>query len=329
MHPELFRIPFTDLTVKSYGFLMVCGFISAIFVIRRMSRDLGDHSEHITSAALYSLIAGVVGARIFYVIHYWGPQFSGKNLLEIFAVWKGGLELLGGVLLAVFTIVAYLWKMKLPVRRYLDILGIGLLLALGFGRLGCLMNGCCYGRPTDSPISIRFPYGSLPYESQIRPDPARHRQLPYIQLPPDFFKLADGAYYLKDKKELDAQQKFEISKGGPYRSLPVIPTQIYESFLAFAGCLILYWHRQKGIKIQNQGGKLPFIFKPGTTFSLMFIYYGIMRFFIEFIRDDNPIQSDGLTISQNLSIAIVVVNLALILLFAKMKSDKLTFQNKH
>ena len=99
MHPELFRIPFTDLTVKGYGFLMVCGFISAIYLIRRLSRDLGDHSEHITSAALYSLIAGVVGARIFYVIHYW-PQFSEKPFTEIFTVWKGGLELLGGVLLA-------------------------------------------------------------------------------------------------------------------------------------------------------------------------------------------------------------------------------------
>jgi phosphatidylglycerol:prolipoprotein diacylglycerol transferase len=328
LHPELFHIPFTDLTVKSYGFLMVCGFISAIFVIRRMSRDLGDHSEHITSAALYSLIAGVVGARIFYVIHYWGPQFSGRHIIDVFAVWKGGLELLGGVLLAVFTIVFYLLKMKLPVRRYLDILGIGLLLALGFGRLGCLMNGCCYGRPTNSAISIRFPYGSLAYESQIRPDLARHREEPYIQLPQDYFVLQDGYYYLKEIKDLDPQQKFEIAKGGPFRCLPVIPTEIYESLLAFAGCFAVYLHRQKGIKIQKRGGNLPFIFKPGTTFALMFVYYGVMRFIIEFFRDDNPIQADGLTISQNLSIAIVIINLALILLFARMKTDEI-FLNKN
>lgn len=327
MHPELFRIPFTDLTVKSYGFLMVCGFISAIFVIRRLSRDLGEHSEHITTAALYSLIAGVVGARIFYVIHYW-EQFSGR-LSDIFAVWKGGLELLGGVLLAVFTIVTYLWVQKLPVRRYLDILGIGLLLALGFGRLGCLMNGCCFGRPTSCPLAIRFPYGSLAYESQIKPDSARHRDKPYIQLPADFFDLgADGNYYLKSYEELDAQQKFEVAKEGPYHCLPVIPTQIFESLLAFAGCIGLYFHRQRGIKIQTQGRNLPFIFKPGTTFSLMFIYYGTMRFFIEYLRDDNPIQSNGFTISQNLSIALIVSNILLILLFSKMKTDNIVFQNK-
>jgi phosphatidylglycerol:prolipoprotein diacylglycerol transferase len=328
MHPELFRIPFTDLTVKSYGFLMVCGFISAIYIIRRLSRDLGDHSEHITTAALYSLIAGVVGARIFYVIHYWGPQFSGKNILDIFAVWKGGLELLGGVLLAVFTIVAYLIKQKLPARRYLDILGIGLLLALGFGRLGCLMNGCCYGKPTTCPVAITFPYGSLPYESQVRSDPARHREEPYIQLPKDFFEDYNGYYYLKSYKDLNAEQKFEVAKDGPFHPLPVIPTQIFESILAFLGCIALYFHRQYGIKLQQQGKAIPFIFKPGVTFALMFIYYGTMRFFIEFIRDDNPIQFDGFTVSQNLSIALILANSALIWLFSKMKTDNIRFSQK-
>lgn len=320
MHPELFRIPFTDLTVKSYGFLMVCGFISAIYLIRRLSRDLGDHSEHITSAALYSLIAGVVGARIFYVIHYW-PQFSGKPFTEIFAVWKGGLELLGGVLLAIFIIVGYLIVKKLPVRRYLDILGIGLMLALAFGRLGCFMNGCCFGRPTQSPVAVRFPYASLPYESQVRPNFDRHREKAYIELPSDFFDEVNGDYYLKSYESLSPQQKFEVTKGGPFRCLPVIPTQIYESLLAFTGCVILYFHRQRGIKIQKQGRKLPFFFRPGITFALMFIIYGIMRFFIEFLRDDNPIQADGLTISQNLSLALIIVNSALIVLFAKMKPD--------
>jgi len=320
MHPELFRIPFTDLTVKSYGVLMVCGFISAIFLIRRLSRDLGEHSEHITTAALYSLIAGVVGARIFYVVHYW-PQFKNKPAIEMFAVWKGGLELLGGVILAILVIVGYMFVKKLPIRRYLDILGIGLLLALAFGRLGCMMNGCCYGRPTNSIISIRFPYGSLPYESQVRPDFNRHREQPYIQLPPDFFDFEDGYYYLKPYESLTPQQKFEVAKGGPYACKSVVPTQIYESILAFFGCIMLYFHRQHGIKIQKQGKKLLFIFKPGTTFSLMFVYYGIVRFCMEFFRDDNPLGADGLTISQNLSILLIIVNLGLILLFAKMKAD--------
>ena len=338
MHPELFKIPFTDLTVKSYGAMMVCGFIAAIFVIRRLSRGMGrQDAEHITTAALYSLIAGIVGARIFYVIHYW-QQFRGRGLLEIFAVWKGGLELLGGVLLAILVIVVYLWVKKLPVRRYLDILAVGLMLALVFGRLGCFLNGCCFGKPANSFISVRFPYGSLAYQSQVRPDLARHRGKPHLELPLEFFGFVDHddqwvpatkefqyEYYLKPFDMLTPQEKAEVEQG-PYRCLPVWPTEILESLSALISCILLYLHRRKGISLEKQGKPVPAFFKSGTTFALMFIIYGTMRFFIEYIRDDNPIQFDGLTVSQNLSIVLVIANLILLWIFAKAKPDNFTYK---
>ncbi len=338
MHPELFRIPFTELTVKSYGVLMVCGFIAAIYIIRKLSRDMGENAEHITTAALYSLIAGVAGARIFYVIHYW-QQFRGRAIISIFAVWDGGLELLGGVLLAVVVIAVYLRANKLPVRRYLDILGVGLMLALVFGRIGCLFSGCCFGRPTTWPIAIRFPYGSNAYLSQVRPDPARNREKPYIDLPVDFFGFLNDAnqwvaapkefkydYYLKPAQLLTPQEKLEVAEG-PYRCLPIWPTQIIESLCALIATILLYLHRKKGIKLQKSGVKIPFFFRSGVTFALMFVIYGTMRFFIEFLRDDNPYGADGLTVSQNLGIALVVGNILLIWLFAKMSPDKFPSQS--
>ncbi|MBU1259786.1 MAG: prolipoprotein diacylglyceryl transferase [Planctomycetes bacterium] len=339
MHPELFRIPFTELTVKSYGVMMVIGFIAAIFVIRRLSRDIGqENTEHITTAALYSLIAGIAGARIFYVVHYW-QQFSGKGLLEFFAVWKGGLELLGGVFFSIIVIAFYLWKQKLPVRRYLDILAIGLMLALFFGRLGCLLNGCCYGRPTCAFVSIRFPYGSLSYQGQVRPDKARNRQEPYIGLPTEFFGYINEAnewvvapesdkydYYLKPFDRLTEQEKSQVTVG-EYRPLEVCPTQVYESLSALAGCILLYLHRKNGIEQQKKRKTTSAFFRLGVTFALMFIVYGFIRFFIEFLRDDNPYQANGLTVSQNLSIAMVIVGLLLTWLFAKMKPDKLSVED--
>jgi phosphatidylglycerol:prolipoprotein diacylglycerol transferase len=337
MHPELFRIPFTALTIKSYGVLMVCGFIAAIYVIRRLSRGMGENAEHVTTAALYSLIAGVVGARIFYVIHYW-EQFRSRGICEMLAIWKGGLELLGGVLLAIFIIVVYLWIQKLPVRRYLDILAVGLMLALVFGRLGCFFNGCCFGKPTNSFISVRFPYGSLAYESQVQPDPARNRQKPYFDLPADFFGFLDNTnqwvsvlkefkydYYLKPAKLLTPQEKFEVTQG-PFRCLPVWPTQFFESASALVACILLYLHRKKGIALQNKGGIVPVFFRSGVTFALMFIIYGTMRFFIEFLRDDNPFQFDGLTVSQNLSIVLVAASFGLIWL-AKMPQTLHSFSD--
>ncbi len=59
MHPELFRIPFTTLTVKSYGLMLVIGFLAAVHVIRRLSRNITPDPQMITNASLYSLVAGV------------------------------------------------------------------------------------------------------------------------------------------------------------------------------------------------------------------------------------------------------------------------------
>ncbi|MDP2933410.1 MAG: prolipoprotein diacylglyceryl transferase, partial [bacterium] len=158
---------------------------------------------------------------------------------------------------------------------------------------------------------------------QVRPDFARQRENPYLELPTDFFSIDNNNYsYLKPYDLLNSQQKFEVTQG-PYRCLPVWPTQIFESISALIGCVLLYIHRKRGIRLQSIGETIPIFFRPGVTFALMFVIYGIMRFFIEFLRDDNPFQANGLTISQNLSIAMVLGGFLLIWLFGKTKPDKI------
>ncbi len=324
MYPELFEIPFIHWPVPTYGLMMVIGFLAAVFLIRRLSRDITPDPQFIVNAALYSLIAGVVGARLFFVVHYF-DKFQ-KNPLSVFAIWQGGLELLGGVILAVTVIILYLRRHKLPVRRYLDILAVGLMLALVFGRIGCFMRGCCFGKPTNLPWAIRFPYGSDPYYSQIYPNLERNRPEPYFQLPADFFSYVEeeGLWYLRLKPlaDLTQEQKKMITKG-PYRCLSVHPTQLYSSANGAVLCLILYlfWRRcQKAAKSKNPHRLFT---KPGCTFGLMFILYGTARFFIEFLRDDNPFEFDSLTVSQNISIAMVVLGAVLMVVFQKMKPKAL------
>ena len=163
MHPELIELPLIHLTIKTYGLMMVIGFLTAIYIIRRLSRDITPDPQMITNAALYSLIAGVVGSRIFYVFHH-SEEFAGRPM-AVFAIWQGGLELLGGVILAITVILLYLRYHKLPTRKYLDVLSIGLMAALVFGRIGCFMFGDCFGKPTDMPWGVSFPYGSLVFRS--------------------------------------------------------------------------------------------------------------------------------------------------------------------
>jgi len=325
MHPELFEIPFIHLTVKSYGLMMVIAFLAAVFVIRRLSRNITPNPQFITNAALYALIAGVVGSRLLFVVLNF-DRFQGK-LLSVFAIWQGGLVFYGGVIFAIAVIDIYLWYHKLPIRRYNDILAIGLVLALAVGRIGCFLNGCCFGKPTNLSWAVRFPYGSDAYYSQIYPNLKRNRPQPQLKLPEEFFGYynQDGKtfYGLKPDEDLTTQQKEMLKANDQLRSLPVHPTQLYSSVNGAVLCLILYlfWRRA-----QKTGNRL--LSKPGQIFSLMFILYGITRFFIEFLRDDNPFEYawwavyKGGTVSQNLGIYMAIFGLLLMLIFQRMKTQR-------
>jgi phosphatidylglycerol:prolipoprotein diacylglycerol transferase len=320
MYPELIEIPFIHLTVKSYGLMMVIGFLACVSLIRHLSRDFTPNPQHITNAALYSLIGGVVGARLFYIFHHFDNFRSSP--IEVFFLWQGGLELLGGVAVFIIVILFYMWYHKLPIRRYLDVLAIGLMLALVFGRIGCFLNGCCYGKPTELPWAIRFPYYSYAYHSQINPDFNRNRSEPYLELPNEYYGYSDenGNRYsgLKPYEYLTVKQQIEVTEG-KYRCLPVHPTQLYSSAIAAFWCLMLYliWRRAKKAELSGKTGR--FFVKPGYTFALMFIVYGTTRFLMEYLRDDNPFEFDGLTISQNIGIGMVVLGVILMAVFRKMK----------
>jgi phosphatidylglycerol:prolipoprotein diacylglycerol transferase len=323
MCPELFEIPFVHITMKSYGLMMVIGFLAAVALIRHLSRNITPDPQLITNAALYSLIAGVAGARLFFVVHHF-DKFQ-EHPLDVFSVWKGGLELLGGVLLAIAIILFYLWYHKLPIRRYLDILAIGLMLALVFGRIGCFLNGCCFGKPTKLPWGVRFPYGSFAYRSQVEPDPERNRQTPHMQLPEEFFSYdysGSTARILKPYQDLTERQKRILEEQDKQRSLRVHPTQLYSSANAGILCLILYlfWRRSQPTDGSKGTGSL--LRKQGYTFSLMFMLYGITRFAMEFVRDDNPFEIDGLTISQIISFSLITAGAVFMAIFHRMKAGQ-------
>jgi len=323
MHPELFEIPFIHVTVKSYGLMLVIGFLAAVWVIRRLSRDFTPDPQLITNAALYSLVGGIIGARLFFVVHYF-EKFR-DSPIEVLYIWQGGLELLGGVVVAVSVILFYLLYHKLPVRRYLDALAVGLMLALALGRIGCFLNGCCYGKPTDLPWGVRFPYNSFAYVSQINADPQRNRSKSQLMLPRETYlgyTGENGKWYPIPYSELSEEQKREVTQG-QYRCLPVHPTQLYSSALAVFWCLVLYFFWRRAQASVNSGGPSRLFTKPGCTFALMLIVYGFTRFGMELLRDDNPFGFDGLTISQNLGIAMAVFGAILTVVFERMKTKAL------
>ncbi len=308
------------LTIGTFGPMMVLGFLAALLLTRRLSRRANLDQTIMTNAALYSLIAGVVGARVFFVVHHL-EQFRG-NLLGMVATWRGGLEFLGGVIVATVILLLYLRFRKLPIRRYLDIIVIGLMIGLAFGRIGCFLNACCFGKPTNLPWAVRFPYGSFVYISQINPDPKRNRTVPHLHLPQDeyFFSYYEqGKWYPKHFEDLTKRQQYEVTKGR-YRCLPVHPSQLYSSANALLLCFILYLFWRKSLDRANLNKAPKRLNRPGAITALMMILYGITRFLIECIRDDNPYEIAFLTISQILGIVMVISGTILLVLLPYIKS---------
>lgn len=319
MHPEIFKIPFINLSIQSFGTMMVVGFLVALWVMRRMAVKIGLNPEWMSNAGLYALVTGLVGAKFFYYVHY-HDQFVG-NFRAVFSGW--GFELLGGVIAATAFLIVYFRKKRMPAWQCLDLFAIGILIGVGFGRIGCLLNGCCYGHLTDSSIGIRFPYDSIAYNSQVRPDADRNRTEPHLKIEDDFFGYVspDGSWIparpdekyqagLKPYRMLTDKQKELVA--GPYRCLKVLPTQPIETGYTFllAAAMYFFW-KKKAMRI------------PGLTVATVTWIYGILRFINEGLRDDNPFEYAwwavyrGGTISQNISLYMIAVGLILTVVLIK------------
>jgi phosphatidylglycerol:prolipoprotein diacylglycerol transferase len=106
-----------------------------------------------------------VGGRVLFVATHWDEYKS--DPIGVFRLWEGGLMLYGGYLLAILGGIVYVRRVKLPVWRVGDAAAPAMALGIGIGRLGCFLNGCCYGLPTRLPWGIKFPPES--YSSAVFP----------------------------------------------------------------------------------------------------------------------------------------------------------------
>ena len=317
------------------------GFICALYLARWRSRRAGENPDNVTNVCIYCLLAGIVGARIFYVFHHWS-EFSGHPG-DIFATWSGGLEFLGGVILAIVVAAIYFYKTKLPARKFVDILAPSLMLGLAFGRMGCLLNGCCFGGPCELPWAIDFPavhehatpgcdkhhepQYSHAYYYQLFPDTDRGTG-PLLILPDDYYYgFTDGqGNYVKSARDIPAgheaeyypeikpfselsEKQYGALRTGEYPMHKIHPAQIYSILAALTICLVLNLAYKR--------------FRyDGQVFALMLILYSIGRFTIESLRTDSPLEFTGLTISQNLSVIALPAGILLMVLFTRKPAAK-------
>jgi phosphatidylglycerol:prolipoprotein diacylglycerol transferase len=155
VHPIAFYLG--SLPIRWYGIMMAVAFLAGLWTASRRARLVNVSSEVITDVTVWLMGGSIIGARFVYVTTYWKQEFAGGPFSEVFMIQHGGLVFYGGLIGAAVAGIGYLWWKQLPIWKIADILAPSIALGSAFGRVGCLLNGCCYGRECDLPWAIHFP----------------------------------------------------------------------------------------------------------------------------------------------------------------------------
>jgi phosphatidylglycerol:prolipoprotein diacylglycerol transferase len=294
MLPELFRIPFLNLPVHTYGALYVTGLLVGMFVAFRQAKLANKYHNDILDYGFWALVGALIGARILFIIVESDYYFVEHPFTEIpgigisiptaLALWKGGFVFWGGAVGGTVALLLFCRKRKIPVGELADLCAPGLAMGHAVGRLGCVASGCCFGYETyhldaagrviaDTPFALAFPEGSIAYGS-----------------------LLSGA----KGQALDVMQRLGTT-------VPLFPVQLLES----VGNVAIFFILMFLIPLKRAHGQIALIY---------FILYSIMRSVAETFRGDTDrgfVIDNLLSTSQFISLIMSVGAFVLIIVLSK------------
>lgn len=155
MHPVFFQMG--GIVGYSYGLMIGIGALLAIFVSEWRAKRRGLDGELVFSAAVWGLLAGLLGAKLTFIISNIKLLFTNPS----YVLGTNGFTVYGGVVLGIIVGGLIVKRKKVDVPVYLDLVIPQIALAQGFGRIGCFLAGCCYGKPTDSHFGVVFPVEAI------------------------------------------------------------------------------------------------------------------------------------------------------------------------
>ena len=322
------------LPIRGYGACLLVATVSGVALATYRAKKHGLSPDAIFGLAFHMFVPGIIGARVFWVIQYWGqiydPNSVSNTLANMLNFVEGGLVVYGSLIGAMVGAVWYLRRNKLPMLAVADLVAPSLPLGLAIGRIGCLMNGCCFGGVCDQDWAITFPPMSPPYYEQ-----QRHGEFYGFRLAADENGKPIVVHVETDSAAAKAglkpgmsvqsiegmripnmeqtQRAMELSASNermglvvdgknlvmqlpplPDRSLPTHPTQVYSSINALLLCLLAIAY-------------FPFRQRDGEVFLLLIGAYAVTRFLLEVIRtDESSFAGTGMTISQNVSVVMLL-----------------------
>ena len=305
MLQELFRIPGTHISIHGYGLMLVIGFLLAIQLAKFLAVRSGIDPELFVNAGLLALVTGVIGARVSHVFENWSqytdPHRSAfDNFKDAINLTSGGLTYYGGFLLATPSLIAYAIYKRVPLRTGMDIVAPALMIGLGIGRVGCFLNGCCYGAECTLPWAVRFPYYSNAYIEQYRAQ----------EIQPEKELLMDTPLgrQLKDPETAERDGLKKLMAAERLKVHAVHPAQLYSTITALllAAIFVAFY-------------SMPHV--PGHVFALMCILEGATRFLLELLRVEPgvgpAIGGMALSLSMWIGVGLVITGVILWVVFNK------------
>lgn len=160
MRPILWEIG--PIKIHAFGLCLALAFLVAGWLATRRGAKHGMREEDMSRWIMFILITSLLGARIYYVLLH--PERFAGRWGDVIAVWKGGLVIHGGLIAAIIFSFYYARTVGWRFPVLLDVVAPSLAFGEAIGRIGCFLNGCCYGMPSTGPLAVVFPEGCAAHD---------------------------------------------------------------------------------------------------------------------------------------------------------------------
>ncbi len=246
-----------SIEIRYYGLMYAISFLLAIYIGKKWGKSKGINEETIENFAFTAIISGLLGARIYYVL--FNLDYYGKNLLEIPAVWHGGLAIHGAIIGGFLGSLAFALRKKINLWDLTDIAAPLLLMGQGIGRIGNFMNGEVHGVPTFTPLNIIFSSNSKFFEwYNTYQNSSLEIQMKFKELVPWGVVFPSGS-----------------PAGDEFPGVALHPAMLYEMVLNLIGFGVLVYL----FKMKN--------FNKGIITMIYIIFYSLIRIFVSFFRAED------------------------------------------
>ena len=166
MHPTLFRIPYLDFPISTFGVMMATAFLVGSWITAKRMAEEGLDPELATTLLIYVMLGGIFGSKLYYAVDV--SLRTGAPFSRLFFA-RDGITWYGGLLMATLVGSIGCRIHGLPVKKFADCAAVAGAVGQALGRIGCFLVGDDYGRPSTLPWAVAFPEGSPPTLERVHP----------------------------------------------------------------------------------------------------------------------------------------------------------------